>query len=118
ERGLCSDALETRLQALESQGKTTLLLADEAGVLAVAAVADTVRGSSRPAVAELAAMGVEVVMLTGDNPQTARAIAGQVGIRAAHGGLLPQDKADLVAELGSRHGRIGMVGDGINDAPA
>lgn len=153
ELGLCSEALEARLQALENQGKTTVLLADGAAVLAVAAVADTVRDTSRQAVRELAALGVKAVMLTGDNAQTARAIAGQVGIDTVHAELLPQDKADAVASLaekseahrsgtvqgGTRYsetpesgtpqfgtptsgkpraGRVGMVGDGINDAPA
>ena len=123
ELGLCSDALEVRLQALERDGKTTVLLADDASVLAVAAVADTTRDTSRQAVRELAALGVQTVMLTGDNIQTARAIAGEVGIGAVHGELLPEDKARVVASLATRSGkrksrRVGMVGDGINDAPA
>ena len=123
ELGLCSDALEARLQTLEREGKTTVLLADDSEVLAVAAVADAVRNTSRQAVRELAALGVKTVMLTGDNVQTARAIAAQVGIETVHADLLPQDKADVVASLavgdGTRQsGRVGMVGDGINDAPA
>jgi Cd2+/Zn2+-exporting ATPase len=128
ELGLCSDALEARLQALERQGRTTVLLADDSQVLAVAAVADTVRETSRQAVRDLGALGVRTVMLTGDNTQTARAIAGQVGIDVVHGELLPEDKADVVGsladQLGTRKsgrrpsGRVGMVGDGINDAPA
>lgn len=118
ELGLCSAGLEARLQALEEQGRTTVVLADESNVLAVAAVADTVRSTSRQAVGELAGLGVRSVMLTGDNARTARAIAGQVGIDAVHAELLPEDKAEVVASLASQSGRIGMIGDGINDAPA
>jgi Cd2+/Zn2+-exporting ATPase len=120
--GLCSDELEARMEALERQGKTLVLLADEASVLALFAVADTVKESSRAAIAELHALGVRTLMLSGDNPHTAQAIAAQVGIDEARGNQLPQDKADAIVTLAhSAHagrGVIGMVGDGINDAPA
>ncbi|MDN7847050.1 MULTISPECIES: heavy metal translocating P-type ATPase [Burkholderia cepacia complex] len=118
ELGLCSDALETRLNELERQGKTTVLLADEAGALALFAVADTVKDSSRQAIAELHELGVRTLMLSGDNPHTAQAIAAQVGIDEARGDQLPEDKAIAVAKLSESGAKVGMVGDGINDAPA
>ncbi|WP_288128116.1 HAD-IC family P-type ATPase, partial [Thiomonas sp.] len=73
---------------------------------------------SAQAIAALKALGVEPVMLTGDNPATARAIAVELGIKDARGNLLPQDKQAAVAELHARYGFVGMVGDGVNDAPA
>jgi len=118
ESGLCSPELEARLEALESQGKTVVLLFDETGPLALFAVADTVKDSSREAIAQLHALGVKTVMLTGDNPHTAKAIAAQVGIDQAHGNLLPTDKLQAIEDLYAKHHRVGMVGDGINDAPA
>jgi Cd2+/Zn2+-exporting ATPase len=110
--------LETRLERLERQGKTAVLLIGSQGVLAIFAVADTVRDSSRQAVAELHGLGVHTVMLTGDNSHTAEAIAAQVGIDEARGNLLPGDKLTAIEALQAVHGTVGMVGDGINDAPA
>ena len=118
EQGRCSDELEARLSALEEQGKTVILLADEQGVLGLFAVADTVKESSREAIAELHALGVKTVMLTGDNAHTARAIAAQVGIDEALGDLLPEDKLKAIEGKIGKQGAVGMVGDGINDAPA
>ncbi|WP_295471762.1 heavy metal translocating P-type ATPase [uncultured Pseudomonas sp.] len=118
ELGLCSLALEARLDALESQGKTVVLLLDESGPLVLFAVADTVKDSSREAVAQLHELGIKTLMLTGDNPHTARAIADQVGIDEAQGNLLPADKLQAIEALYGRQHRVGMVGDGINDAPA
>ena len=118
ELGLCSEALEARLSDLERQGKTTVLLTDEAGPLALFAVADTVRDSSRQAIAELHELGVKTLMLSGDNPHTAQTIAAQVGIDEARGNQLPDDKASAIAKLSEARAKVGMVGDGINDAPA
>ncbi|MBJ9974648.1 heavy metal translocating P-type ATPase [Pseudomonas sp. S75] len=118
ELGLCSPALEARLDALERQGKTVVLLLDGSGPLALFAVADTVKDSSRQAIAELHALGIRTVMLTGDNPHTAQAIAAQVGIDRAEGDLLPTDKLKVIEELYAQGHRVGMVGDGINDSPA
>ncbi|NUU02582.1 heavy metal translocating P-type ATPase [Herbaspirillum robiniae] len=118
ELGRCSPELEARLQAFEKQGKTTTLLCLDAQPQLLVAVADTVRPTSREAVAELKGLGVNVVMLTGDNAHTAQAIAAQTGIADARGDQLPEDKLKAVEELGERHGEVGMVGDGINDAPA
>ena len=106
------------VESLEEQGNTVVLLADVHGLLGVLAIADTVREQSARAVAELHDLGIEhVVMLTGDNPRTARTIAGQVGIDDIGASLSPQDKAEYVEQLIGRYGHVAMVGDGINDAP-
>ncbi|MFK0313069.1 heavy metal translocating P-type ATPase [Pseudomonas sp. NPDC090233] len=118
ELGLCSPQLEAQLDALERQGKTVVLLLDRSGPLALFAVADTVKDSSRQAIAELHALGIKTVILTGDNPHTAQAIAAQVGIDRAEGNLLPADKLASIEQLYAQGHRVGMVGDGINDAPA
>jgi len=121
EQGRCSDALEAQLSALEEQGKTVILLTDGQSVHGLFAVADTVKDSSRQAIAELHALGVKTVMLTGDNAHTARAIAAQVGIDEALGDLLPEDKLKAIEAKMGKNGEgemVGMVGDGINDAPA
>jgi Cd2+/Zn2+-exporting ATPase len=118
ERGLCTPELEAVLAAHEQQGRTVTLLADERMVLGLFAVADTVKPGSRQAVAALKALGVTPVMLTGDNPSTAQAVAHEAGIDDARGGLLPEDKLQAVQALRQRYGATGMTGDGINDAPA
>ncbi len=118
EQGLCSPALETTLGALEQQGKTVVMLADNQQVLALYAVADTVKPESATAIASLHAQGVRTAMLSGDNAHTAAAIGAQVGIDQVQGNLLPEDKLQAVTQLSQSHGPVGMVGDGINDAPA
>ena len=118
ERGQCSPEIEARLRTHEQAGHTVTLLADAQGVLALCAVADTIKASSRQAVAELKALGVMPIMLTGDNTATARAIAAQAGITEARGNLLPEDKLSAIRELQARYGPTAMTGDGINDAPA
>jgi Cd2+/Zn2+-exporting ATPase len=118
EQGRCSDELEVRLTALEEHGKTVILLTDEQSVHGLFAVADTVKDSSRQAIAELHALGIKTVMLTGDNAHTAKAIAAQVGIDEARGDLLPEDKLKAIESKLGTDGAVGMVGDGINDAPA
>ena len=116
--GLCSPALEEKLFALEKQGKSVVLLLDKSGPLALFAVADTVKDSSREAIRQLHELGIKTLMLTGDNTHTAQAIAAQVGIDQAQGDLLPTDKLHAIEALYSQGRRVGMVGDGINDAPA
>jgi Cd2+/Zn2+-exporting ATPase len=120
ELGLCSPAIENELNVLERQGKTAVLLTNQTGVLAIFAVADTVRDTSRQAIADLHSLGVRTLMLTGDNVHTAEAIARDVGIDEAKGDLLPEDKLLVVEMLleQSQGATVGMVGDGINDAPA
>ncbi|KVO01635.1 hypothetical protein WJ69_29310 [Burkholderia ubonensis] len=115
----CSPSLEAQLDALEREGKSVVMLIDETRVLGVFAVADTIKDTSRAAIAELHALGIRTAMLTGDNPHTAQAIARQAGIDDARGNQLPEDKLVAVEELAtSGAGAVGMVGDGINDAPA
>ncbi|WP_416152022.1 heavy metal translocating P-type ATPase [Pseudomonas sp. MH9.2] len=118
ELGLCSPELELKLDAMERQGKSVVLLCDSLGPIALFAVADTVKESSREAIRELHALGIKTMMLTGDNPHTAKAIADVVGIDQAQGNLLPADKLQAIEALYARGHRVGMVGDGINDAPA
>lgn len=114
----CSEDVELQLAVLENQGKTAVLLSDSEGILGLFAVADTVKESSRQALAELHGLGIKTVMLTGDNAHTARAIAAQVGVDEAIGDLLPNDKLQAIERKMSFGGKVGMVGDGINDAPA
>ncbi|MBI2286213.1 MAG: heavy metal translocating P-type ATPase [Nitrosomonadales bacterium] len=118
ELGICGAHVETVLHRLEEQGKTAVVLGTESNALCVIGVADTLRGHSAEAIRQLHALGVASVMLTGDNQTTADAIAAQVGIDDARGNLLPEDKLAVIDELIRRHGKVGMVGDGINDAPA
>ncbi|MBC3918049.1 heavy metal translocating P-type ATPase [Undibacterium sp. CY18W] len=115
---ICSPTTEAVLYALEAAGKTAVIIADEQRPLAIIGVADTVRESSRQAIAELHALGIRTVMLTGDNELTAKAIAKDVGIDDARGNLLPEDKLAAINDELANHGTVGMVGDGINDAPA
>jgi len=118
ELGLSTPDLETMLEALERQGKTAVMLAAPDKVLSLFAVADTVKETSRQAIADLHALGVRTIMLTGDNPHTAEAIAKQVGIDEARGNQLPEDKLKAIESVVGGDGQVGMVGDGINDAPA
>jgi Cd2+/Zn2+-exporting ATPase len=118
ERGLCGPELEAELRQHEEQGRTVTLLAQDDQVLAIFAVADTIKETSRQAIADLKALGVTPVMLTGDNVATAKAIAAQAGIEDARGDLLPEAKLDAIKDMQARYGPTGMTGDGINDAPA
>ena len=118
EAGVASDALEARMDELERQGKSVIGLTDGSRVLALAAVADTVKLHQRRRHRRAARAGVRTLMLTGDNTPTARAIAAQVGIDEARGDQLPEDKLAAIESKLSPAGKVGMVGDGINDAPA
>ncbi|MFD1259640.1 heavy metal translocating P-type ATPase [Entomomonas asaccharolytica] len=118
ELGLATEPLSQQLQLLEKAGKTTTLLATSTQVIAIFAVADTLKETSKQAINELHRLGIKVMMLTGDNQYTANAIAQQVGIDEAKANLLPDDKLTAI-ELKIKQGQsIGMVGDGINDTPA
>jgi Cd2+/Zn2+-exporting ATPase len=117
ELGLCSAELELKLQGHEAQGRTVTLLVSATEVLALFAVADSIKPTSREAIATLAGMNVSIVMLTGDNQRTAQTIATQAGISEARGDLLPEDKLIAIRDL-RRKGPTAMIGDGINDAPA
>ena len=118
ERGLCSPQIEAHLALHEEQGRTVTMLASKRQVLAIFAVADSIKESSREALAQLHALGVASVMLSGDNLATAHAIAKEAGIDDARGNLLPEDKLAAMQELQQRYGFVAMAGDGINDAPA
>ena len=118
ERGVCSTEVEAMLAELEAKGQTAIVLTDEKSALGVLAVADTPRATSVEAVKELHALGIRTIMLSGDNQTTAEVIARSVGIDDARSGLLPDDKLKAIDDLLAKHGPVGMVGDGVNDAPA
>ena len=111
------EALEARIHALSEEGKTPLLFSFGERFLGVIAVADVIKEDSPQAVRELQDMGIEVVMLTGDNERTARAIGAQAGVDRVIAGVLPDGKESVIREL-KKKGSVIMVGDGINDAPA
>ena len=116
--GIALDGLVEKAQAMAAQGKTTMYLSAGDKAVGVIAVADTPKENSRESVAQLRAMGLEVVMLTGDNAQTAQAIAKQLGVDNVEAEVLPADKVEVVRRLQSQGKMVAMVGDGINDAPA
>ena len=117
DRDGCLDLLSETLPRLEREGKTIVLVGTEDELEGVIAIADRVRPEARRTVARLQERGLHVVMLTGDNAGTARAIATEVGVDDYRAELLPEEKLDAIRELGS-DGPVAMVGDGINDAPA
>jgi Cu+-exporting ATPase len=118
ETGLDPAQLEVEAKRLEGEGKTAILVAVDDRPVGVLAVADTVKTGSKEAIAALRRAGLEVVMITGDNRRTAKAIAGQVGIERVLAEVLPEDKALEVRHLQDEGKLVAMVGDGINDAPA
>ena len=108
-----------KVQQLQSQGKTVVMLGTDSSIQALFAISDPLRPEAADAIAELKRAGIErVVMLTGDNPLATAAIAEQVGVDEVHAELSPEDKTRKVAELEARYGKVLMVGDGVNDAPA
>lgn len=116
--GLNIDRINRKMQRLEEQGKTIMILANKTDVLGLIGVADTVKETSKEAVEKLKKLGIDVYMITGDNERTAKAIALQVGITNVLAEVLPEDKAKNVKKLQDEGKKVGMVGDGINDAPA
>ena len=118
ERHVDYGAVQADLSRLAREGKTPMLVAMDGKLAGMVAVADTVRPTSRKAVKTLLAMGVDVVMMTGDNPETAGAIARELGIEKVLAGVLPGGKATEVQGLQAEGKRVAMVGDGVNDAPA
>ena len=111
------DSMREDAERLSSEGKTPLFFAENDKALGIIAVADTLKPDSPQAISELRGMGIRVVMLTGDNARTARAIGSQAGVDDVIAGVLPDGKQNVVEEL-KKHGKTAMVGDGINDAPA
>ena len=118
DRAVAIDMLEADWERLASEGKTPMYVAIDGKAGGLVAVADTVKADSRAAIARLKRLGIEVVMLTGDNERTGRAIAREVGIDRVLAEVLPEDKAHEVRKLQLEGKSVGMVGDGVNDAPA
>jgi Cu+-exporting ATPase len=118
ERGVDLTSLLPQAEALEANGKTAMFLTVDGKAAGIIAVADTLKEHSAEAIARLHRLGLEVLMITGDNRRTAEAIAKQVGIDRVLAEVLPQDKAEEVKKLQAEGKRVAMVGDGINDAPA
>ena len=112
-----SDDIRKIADELSKEGKTPLFFAESGSLLGIVAVADTIKEDSAQAVKQLRNMGIKVVMLTGDNEQTAKAIGKQAGVDEVIAGVLPDGKESVIRNL-KRHGKTAMVGDGINDAPA
>ena len=117
ERGLMTQAMSTLGEKMAEEGKTPLYFAAGGRLMGMIAVADVVKEDSAQAISELKGMGIQVVMLTGDNRRTAQAIGRQVGLTAIVSDVLPNDKEAVIRRL-SEYGKVAMVGDGINDAPA
>jgi P-type Cu+ transporter len=114
-----SEEMDTTLSALETQGKTATLIAIDNKLAGIIAIADTIKDNAKQAIDSLKSMGIEVIMLTGDNERTAKAVASQLGIDRVIAQVLPQEKEQVISRLREREKKIvAMVGDGINDAPA
>jgi Cu+-exporting ATPase len=118
ELGFKMEGIQAEVKRLQQEGKTTVVVALDGKIAGLLAIADTVKEGSKEAIQRLQAMGIEVAMLTGDNQQTAQAIAGQVGIERVLAEVLPGDKAAEVKKIQELGQVTAMVGDGINDAPA
>ncbi len=118
ERDIDLGELESEADRLATEGKTPMYIAIQGKIAGIIAVADVIKKSSAEAIAKLQTMGIEVVMITGDNEKTAKAIAQQVNIKQVLADVLPQDKAAEVKKLQAEGRNVAMVGDGINDAPA
>ncbi|HEX20711.1 MAG TPA: cadmium-translocating P-type ATPase [Acidiferrobacteraceae bacterium] len=119
ERGLCTAETEIMLGEQERQGQTVVIVGNDRQILGLIAIADSVRPEARGVVTRLHQLGIaHITMLTGDNQGTAWAIAGQLGIDSPKAELLPADKVTAIQQLVQRFGQVGMVGDGVNDAPA
>ena len=119
ERGTDLSPAVDAIDRLQQAGKTVMIVGTTEAVMGLIAVADTVRQDSAATIVELKKAGIQhVIMLTGDNPKTAQAIAAQVGVDEVKADLLPEDKLDAIRELQTRYGQVAMVGDGVNDAPA
>jgi Cd2+/Zn2+-exporting ATPase len=119
ERGICSPRVEQSLHRLESEGKTAIILGTEKAALGIIAIADTLRSEASGVMRRLESEGIKkLIMITGDNEGTARAIAEKVGINEFHASVLPDEKVRHTQRLKQQYGKVAMIGDGINDAPA
>lgn len=118
EQGFDTASLSAQIESLQSKGRTVVVVAVAGQLAGILGIADPVKATSREAIAALQALGLEVVMITGDNQRTAQAIASEVGIQRVLADVLPAQKTDAVKSLQAAGSRVAMVGDGINDAPA
>ena len=116
--GVLENSQKRQINDIEAQGKTVMVLGNEEEILSLIAVADEIRETSKAVINQLNKIGIETVMLTGDNERTAREIGKQVGVSDVKASLLPEDKLNFIKELRGKHKKVGMVGDGVNDAPA
>ncbi|CAG9623680.1 heavy metal translocating P-type ATPase [Sutcliffiella rhizosphaerae] len=116
--GKLDSSTEENIATLQEQGKTVMILGSQNQIYLLIAVADEVRETSQAVVKKLNHLGVETVMLTGDNERTAKAIGSQLGVKDIKADLLPEDKLSFIKQLREKHDRVAMVGDGVNDAPA
>jgi Cu+-exporting ATPase len=118
EQGFDTVDQRARIESLQGQGRTAVVVAIDSQIVGILGIADTVKSGSKEAIAALQGLGLDVVMITGDNERTAQAIAAEVGIRRVMADVLPGDKVEAVKTLQGEGKRVAMVGDGVNDAPA
>ncbi|NNU82264.1 heavy metal translocating P-type ATPase, partial [Halovulum dunhuangense] len=118
EMGLDTDTAEARADTLRAEGKTAMFVAVDGALVGIVAVADPIKDSTAQAIRELHALGLRVIMATGDNARTAQAVAGKLGIDEVRAGILPEAKKELIDRLRRDGHKIAMAGDGVNDAPA
>jgi Cu+-exporting ATPase len=118
EMGLDTARAETQADTLRAEGKTAMFIAVDGVLAGIVAVADPIKESTAQAIKELHAQGLRVIMATGDNERTARAVAGKLGIDEIRAGVLPAGKKDLIDQLRRDGHKVAMAGDGVNDAPA
>lgn len=116
--GNIESTIKEKITHMQTEGKTVMVSGTENKILSLIAVADEIRESSKEVIGKLNKLGIETVMLTGDNQRTATAIGKQVGVSDIKADLLPEDKLNLIKELRGKHQNVAMVGDGVNDAPA
>lgn len=118
ELGIRTDAAEETADGFRIEGKTAMFVAVDGALAGIVAVADPIKASTQAAIRDLHALGLTVIMATGDNQRTAEAVARKLGIDEVRAGVLPEDKKNLVEELRAKGAKIAMAGDGVNDAPA
>jgi Cu+-exporting ATPase len=116
--GVSTDAAEEQADALRADGKTAMFVAIEGKLAGIVAVADPIKETTAGAITALHEAGLRIIMATGDNERTARAVAARLGIDEVRAGVLPEDKQKLVDELHAKGSKVAMAGDGVNDAPA
>ncbi|MFN4056523.1 MAG: HAD-IC family P-type ATPase, partial [Alishewanella aestuarii] len=118
EMGLDTSAADARADTLRADGKTAMFVAVDGALAGIVAVADPIKESTAQAVKELHALGLRIIMATGDNERTAQAVAATLGIDEVRAGVLPEDKKELIDQLRRDGHKIAIAGDGVNDAPA